>query len=286
MDGVASAHTCDAIHRLPYVWEKYVKVPFFFQLDLPRTFEGGAPNYFKNEVFRFKEALEQFLGSEIPEEKLVDSIRIYNETRSILKRIYELRKKDNPPISGSDAVKIVKAAMTLERETLNELLDKLYDELLGGSIGLKEGPRILVTGSIMADGDNKVMELIEHLGGLIVADDLCTGSRYFWDLVDETKDPIDAISERYLHKVPCSRMKSVKRRLDYVLDLIDEFRVDGVVYHTLKFCETFQYDYPIFKKELEKKGIPLLHIKTEYTESDVGQLGTRIEAFLGVIGGN
>ncbi|NVM04191.1 MAG: 2-hydroxyacyl-CoA dehydratase, partial [Candidatus Helarchaeota archaeon] len=148
LDGVASTHTCDAIHRLPYVWEKYVKKPFFFQLDLPRVFEGGALNYFKKEVIRFKGALEQFSGNKITDDKLTNSIKIYNKTRSLLKRIYELRKADEPSISGTDSVKIVQAAMTLEREPYNELLIELKDKLEKNSHGLKKGPRILFTGSI------------------------------------------------------------------------------------------------------------------------------------------
>ena len=287
LDGVVSAHTCDAIRRLPDVWEIYAKTPsFFFQLDLPKNYASeNAYGYFKKELLRFKEALEDFSGNKITSENLLNSIEIYNQTRLMLKKIYELRKSANPPISGSDMIKIVQAGMMVDRETYNELLGDLYTELKERTADSNGSPRILITGSIVADGDYKVIELAESLGGLVVCDDLCTGTRYFWDAVyvKNSNDPIDAICRRYLSQVPCSRMNPAKPRLDHVLDLAKEFRVDGVVYYTLKFCDNFQWDLPIFKKELEERKIPVLSIESEYTESDSGQLRTRIEAFLEMV---
>ena len=278
-------YTCDAIRRLPDLWKTYAKTPtFFFNFDLPKPYlTENAYNYFKKELLRFKDALEQISGEEITLERLAESIETHNQTRTLLKELYELRKAPNPPISGAETLEIVKASMTLDKKTYNKKLAELCDELKQKAGRSKEGARILVSGSIVADGDDKIVGLIEEHGGSVVCDDLCTGSRYFWDTVNGSDDPIDALCERYLRKVPCSRMKPSGKRLDHVLDLAREYKVSGVVYFLLKFCETFQYDFPIFKKELEKEGIPVLRVETEYTEADAGQLRTRIEAFIEMI---
>jgi len=285
LDGVVSSHSCDAIRRLPDLWKKYAGgPPFFFEFDLPKTYTtDNAYNYFRKDLIRFKGALEKISGEEITDEKLADSIETYNRTRILLRRLYGLRRSLNPPISGVEALEVVKASMILERKTYNKKLSELCDELSIKRVEPDGNVRILVSGGIVADGDNKVMGLIESHGGTVVTDDLCTGSRYFWNAIGDSEDPIDAICDRYLRNVPCPRMKPSEKRLEHVIDLIKEYQVDGVVYNLLKFCETFQYDYPIFKNELENMGIPILRLESDYTDTDVGQLRTRIEAFTEMI---
>ncbi|MDY6931881.1 MAG: 2-hydroxyacyl-CoA dehydratase family protein [Halobacteriota archaeon] len=285
LDGVVSSHTCDGIRRLPDLWKRYAGgPPFFYQFDLPKTYTtDNAFKYFKKDLIRFKAALEGISEEKITEEKLAKSIEKYNRTRILLKRFYSLRKGPNPPISGVEALEVVKASMVVEKESFNKKLSELCDELAIERAEPDGDVRILVSGSILADGDDKVVGLIESSGGRVVTDDLCTGSRYFWDMIEDSEDPMDAICDRYLRKVPCSRMKPSENRLKHVIDLASEYQVDGVVYNLLKFCETFQYDYPIFKNEIEKMGIPILRLESDYTDTDVGQLRTRIEAFTEMI---
>ena len=128
--------------------------------------------------------------------------------------------------------------------------------------------------------------MVEKSGGIMVFEDTCTENRYAYDLIDEELDnPIDAIAEFHFNKVQCPRMREInsRTRLNYVLKAIKDYKIDGVIYHSLKFCDNFKYDYPIFKEELNKIDIPVLNIETEYGV-DLGQLRTRIEAFMELIG--
>jgi benzoyl-CoA reductase subunit C len=136
----------------------------------------------------------------------------------------------------------------------------------------------MITGSIMeASG---IADLIEEAGGEVACDDLCTGSRYFWDCVEQEDDPFLALSRHYLSRIPCARMMDSDRRLDHVMSLAADFDVHGAICYTLKFCDTFLYDIPLLKERLDARNIPSLILDSDYTPGTMGRLKTRIEAFL------
>lgn len=137
---------------------------------------------------------------------------------------------------------------------------------------------MLISGSLMENP--LIVELIEQCGARVVGDDLCTGTRQFWELVEPDSDPLTALSRYYLGRTPCPRMKDAQRRFDHVFRLIDEFRADGVIFYTLKFCDPFLYDIPVLKSQLGARGIPSLLLESDYTPGTLGRVKTRIQAFI------
>ncbi|MDD1675571.1 MAG: 2-hydroxyacyl-CoA dehydratase family protein, partial [Methanomicrobiales archaeon] len=134
-------------------------------------------------------------------------------------------------------------------------------------------------GCPMAAGNTKVMDIIEGKGGVVVAEESCTGTRSFWDLVDERKDPWIALAERYL-AIPCACMTPNESRIARIVDLASRYRVDGVVYYTLQFCHPYSIERFRVRQALKKEKIPMLSIETDYGDADREQIGVRIEAFL------
>ncbi|MBI2875262.1 MAG: 2-hydroxyacyl-CoA dehydratase, partial [Candidatus Tectomicrobia bacterium] len=128
--------------------------------------------------------------------------------------------------------------------------------------------------------DPLYLELIEAQGAVVVADELCTGSRYASPQLDLQGEPLEALSRGYLESVPCSRMMDRKRRFEAILRMVEECQVDGVIYSVLKFCQTYQYDFPHLESCLKERGIPLLKLEREYTLSGAGQMSSRVQAFL------
>ncbi|MFH1626212.1 MAG: 2-hydroxyacyl-CoA dehydratase family protein, partial [Pseudomonadota bacterium] len=120
----------------------------------------------------------------------------------------------------------------------------------------------------------------EDSGARVVAEDLCTGIRSLEGMVQEEGDPVEAIARRYLNRPPCSRMKGVERRYQAIKQIIEEYRIHGVVYHTIKFCDPELMTYPLLRKELEKQNIPVLHLEGDCTMGSYGQIKTRVEAFI------
>jgi len=278
MEGIALVNSCDGLRRLYDAWKLYTKTPHVYLIDLPRVWTGVALGYFRETLIRFKGELEEGFGVSIPQESMGEAISISNRGRRLFKELYDLRKTHKLTISGSQVMDLVKGDMVLPKEEYMGLLQKLVGELKDGAVPRTNLPRVMITGSLLED--TRIADLVEEAGGEVACDDLCTGSRYFWDCIEQDDDPILALSRHYLSKIPCARMMDSNRRLDHVMDLVVDFEVHGVICYTLKFCDTFLYDIPLLKKRLDAQNIPSLFLDSDYTPGTMGRLKTRIEAFL------
>jgi len=171
----------------------------------------------------------------------------------------------------------------MPKEEYNRLLSQFMDEVDHRSDVPREGVRLLVTGSVM--DNTELVRLIESVGGNVVADDWCTGSRYFWNQIDLNGDPLKAIARCYLDKVPSSFMYQHEQRFRYVAELAKRFEVEGVIMFVMKYCDTHMFDAPFLRDELKAMGLPVLYLEWEHSMSGFAGLKTRIEAFIEMVGG-
>ena len=277
IDIIVAENTCDSKKKMYELLEDYVST---YVIDLPqRPDSSDALNYFLRELDKFKGAMEQFTGNKVTVEQLKKEITSLNETRQLLHRLYDLRKMDPPSINGVDVLKVMQKQYFLSPDQLKKTLRMLIREVEQVKVDWVHKPRIMISGCPMPGGNTKVPEIIESRGGVIVAEESCTGTRSFWDLVDENKDPMLALAERYI-KIPCSCMSPNNRRIDNILELAREFKVDGVVYYTLQFCHGYNIEKYEVQQALKKKGIPVLAIENDYSDSDIEQIGLRVDAFM------
>ncbi len=283
LDGILSSHTCDAMVKLFDTWRTFIGAPFAFLLDMPHVVNRFAYDYHLEEVKRLVRDVEAFAGVTITPEALSQSIRVYNENRRLLRELYELRKADSPPLIGSKVHDVVRAGMILPKEQHNLLLQELLAELASQPAPKAQGPRLMISGSCI---DTPIFpKIVEEAGGQLVVDDLCFGSRYFWDLVGEDGDPLEALSRRYMDKTHCACIPLPRdSRYDFMRQLIVDYRVQGVIFYGQKFCDPFAYDFPDHKPRLEKDGIPVLTLEVEHASVGAGQLKTRVQAFVEMIG--
>ncbi|MDD1678875.1 MAG: 2-hydroxyacyl-CoA dehydratase family protein [Methanomicrobiales archaeon] len=277
VDAVVAEATCDAKKKtyelLPRYQETYV-------LDLPQKPESPqARAYFLSELRKFGKYMQELTGNPISTTALEKEIRAENETRRLLHRLFALRKRDPPPIQGSDVLRIMQRQFFLAPDQFREGVTRLCDELEHTAPGPQKAPRILVAGCPMPAGNTKIPDIIEQKGGVVVAEESCTGTRSFWDLVDEKKDPWVALAERYL-KIPCACMTPNDQRIARIAELVEAYRVEGVVYYTLQFCHAYNIERTRVQQALKERNIPLLSIESDYGEADVAQIGVRVEAFL------
>lgn len=282
LDGIVSSNSCDQIRRLYDNLRFKAPFPYQYFLNIPACVNDITLDWFEHELSKFKGHLESNFGIKITNEKLKQTIKIYNESRTLLKDLYMLRKRDNPPISGTDVFNILLTGVTIPKEEFNQMLKKLLNELKEKEGISDYNRRIMVVGSLL--DDPKFINIIEDLGGLVVTDSLCHGSRYFWDLVEENNEPIKALAKRYLTKVSCPRMTDGNAsRLNFILDLIKDFHIDGVILQRMKFCPFWWGEIFMLRRELKERDIPCLELEKEYILSGVGALRTRIQAFMEVI---
>lgn len=242
----------------------------------------------KDEIAEFAKKVEEFTGNSITPEKLGEAIRIINNKRKAMARVYSARKSECLPISGRDVLLMTQISFFDDpvrcAEMCNRLADELEQRIKDGVSVVPEGTkRILVTGTPMAVPNWKLHNIIETSGAAVVCEEMCTGTRYFENLVDETKTTLDdqfmALSERYM-KTNCACFTPNNGRIDDLLRMVKEYKVDGVIDCSLKFCCLYDTEKYSVARALKEAGVPVLGLETDYTDTDAEQLRTRIGAFI------
>ena len=288
LDGFVSLFICDAMRRLADVWKNYHTVPLLYVLDLPHKANTESNEFYRGEIANMKRVVEEATGKEITSADLKTAIASYNVTRRLLKRIQELRKDDDPPITGVEMQEVVNAATALPRDDYNFLLERLLKELeekRSSDSPSKKKVRLMLSGSIL--NNVEFIRGIEEMGGIVVIDALCTGARYWWGAVDETKEPLEALSSYYLNKFGCARMYPAESlRYDQISLLANEYRVAGVISEVIRYCAMNINDQVRLRERLsEELNIPMLMLDMEYGTGATGQIKTRVQAFIEMIGG-
>jgi benzoyl-CoA reductase/2-hydroxyglutaryl-CoA dehydratase subunit BcrC/BadD/HgdB len=256
-------------------------------MSLPKKTTDVQVEWWREELVILKEALEKHLNITITDDNLREAIKTHNETRRLLRQLYELRKKDNPPITGAETLAVVVASTAMPRAEFNRMLKSLLDELKGAE-GIKDHKyRLMLVSSIL--DDPKFVKVVEDLGGLVVTDSMCFGSRAFWaDVDEEVKDPLDALARYYIQVKPaCPRMfGGFPERSKFVTDMVREFRVDGIIGLRMVFCDLWAGELFMQEKDWRQANVPVLHMDREYLMAGiVGQTRTRVQAFMESIGG-
>jgi len=280
LDGVVGGSTCDGARRLFDLWRNYIGTPFYHVLTVPRKYTEKAHALYLHEVEEFKEHLEEFLGFKIADEVLRASIELYNESRSLLRELYELRKQDKPPITGAETLEVLNASFRLPKEIFNQWLKDLLDEISTSRITHSGRARLMLVGSVLHNPE--FINAIEEQGGLVVTDELCTSTRYWGDpvILNDGEPPTQALARRYLNNFPCARMFPSDERFNRIIDFALNYKVDGVVSQIVRYCVPYCHDLPLLTRRLQEHDIPTLALDVEYGTSGSGQIQTRVQAFL------
>ncbi len=260
-------------------------------MEVPNKKTARSRALWRGEVEEFKGVIEKLTGNKITAEKLAKATKAVNDRRRALQRLSNARKSDPVPVSGKDALLVTQVSFYDDVARCAQQVNALCDEVeqrvaKGEGVFPKGAPRILISGSPMAIPNWKLHHLLESAGAAVVCEESCTGTRAFSDLTAETEGTLekqmDAIADRYM-QIHCACFTPNEERLDDIVRLAREYKVDGVVHYNLQFCHTYANEAVKVEKTLEKAGIPLLRIETDYSNEDAGQLRTRIDAFLEMI---
>ena len=257
-------------------------------MDVPQMKRPKDILKWKEEIAEFAGKVEEITGNRLTVEKLKEAIRIVNEKRKAMKRVYEARKAAKVPISGRDTLLMTQISFFDDPERCTQMCNRLAAELEervrdGVSVVPEGTKRILVTGTPLAVPNWKLHNIIETSGAVVVCEEMCTGTRYFENLVDDSGDTLDelymALSERYM-KNNCACFTPNPGRIEDIIGLAKEYRADGVIDCSLKFCGLYDIEKKTVAEALKAEGIPILSLETDYEDSDAGQLRTRVEAFV------
>ncbi|MFC1533948.1 2-hydroxyacyl-CoA dehydratase subunit D, partial [Thermodesulfobacteriota bacterium] len=278
LDGTVIADIDQDLVRLADVWASVERIPFFLMINFPQMNSELAYQFLSKEMKKFIEALEDFSGTKVTDDSLRHAVETYNEMRTLLAKVYELRKKETPPLSGAEVLGITTTARVMPADRFNQALKELLPWLENRKTALSHfNPRVLVSSDML--DDPAYLFLIEGEGCLIAMDDLDNGSRYFMRLVDPSSpDILYSIAKRYISRHSFPRMGYWREQSQQVIDWVKEYNIDGVVELALTSCWPRMWRTQFFKKHINDAGIPHIMIEKEYHFAGAGQMRTRIGA--------
>jgi benzoyl-CoA reductase/2-hydroxyglutaryl-CoA dehydratase subunit BcrC/BadD/HgdB len=285
-DLIVGENTCDGKKK---AYESYAKlVDNLYVMDLPQVKSQEGRALLKAEYIRFIQKLEEISGNKITVDTLKKGIQIVNEKRKAMHRLAKLRAANPIPISGLDSLLANQVFFYDDpirfTTSVNVICDELEDRIKN-KIGVfsKNTPRIIISGCPMALPNWKIPQIIETSGAVIVGEETCTGERGTQNLVNSelntVDDLIEEIVDRYF-KIDCAIFTPNKSRVNHIKEMLEKYNADAVIHYGLQFCQPYAHEAISLDKELEKDGIPVLSIETDYSQEDIGQLTTRIEAFI------
>ncbi|HZH92810.1 MAG TPA: double-cubane-cluster-containing anaerobic reductase [Tissierellaceae bacterium] len=283
-DVLLAETTCDGKKKM---YELMGEIKPMHIMNLPQTAnDEDSLEFWEKEMVKFKNFLENQFSLEITDEKLSDAIKLMNRERKALRELHSLNSHKPAPLSGMDMMLAQwLKGFNVDKEAGISIIEKLIQETKDNvSKGLfafdESAPRILLTGTPIGVGSEKVLRALEEAGASVVALENCTGYKGLDVLVDESKDPITALAEKYL-STPCSCMTDNNGRLDLIGRLCEEYKVDGVVDLTWQACHTYNIEsYTVKKYVQEQLKLPFMQVETDYSDSDTGQVKVRAEAFV------
>ena len=281
LDGLVFFNSCDHIRRVYDHWIRRVKTPFVKILGLPRQDQPAQVKWFREELAILRQGMQEHFQVEITDDGLREAIALHNTLRRRQRELYMLRKQDNPPITGAEMLTVTVAGTAMPPVRYGRLLGELLEDLGKRAGHSGHRARLMLIGGEMDNPD--YIEVIEGQGGLVVTDSLCFGSRLIWEDVDEgAKDPLTALAQYYVADRPsCPRVYTrFGARMDYARKMIQDFKVDGVVFVRLTMCELWGFEQYTASHDSQGWGVPVLFMDRDYAQTSIGQLRTRVQAFL------
>jgi benzoyl-CoA reductase/2-hydroxyglutaryl-CoA dehydratase subunit BcrC/BadD/HgdB len=285
-DVIIGENTCDGKKKGYEIFKDLV--PRLYVMDLPQTKSAEGRALLEAEFARFATYLQEFTGRMLTADALRKGIATVNAKRGAMHRLARLRAANPAPVSGLDALLMNQVYFYDDPVRFTGSVNAMCEEIegritRGEGVVPKATPRIVISGCPMAVPNWKLPAIVERAGAVIVGEESCVGERGTQFLTNDTggtvDELIDAIVDRYF-KIDCAVFTPNTSRIDHVRRMTKDLQADGVIHYGLQFCSPYQIEAGPVERQLEKEGIPTLRIDTDYGQEDVGQIQTRVEAFV------
>ncbi len=282
-DGLLFSSICDSARNLCFVVKRNFPDLYTDFLHLPHNPNSGASiDFLVTEYERLKQKLEEIGGQTITDSSLNYSIRLYNNNRELMRRLYDERTRNPHLIRTSDLYTLIRAGNFLPVAEHTALLEHTLKELPFRTGKRRDSIRIVIEGSFCEQPPLDLIRIIEEAGCYVVDDDFTLGPRWFVEDVPLNDDPLRSLAESYANRSVYSSVRHDFRKPRHK-ELVQKVRhrnADAVLLLLAKFCEPAYFDYVLFKQELEKEGIPHLLMEFEEKMFTFERLRTEVETFV------
>jgi benzoyl-CoA reductase/2-hydroxyglutaryl-CoA dehydratase subunit BcrC/BadD/HgdB len=282
LDGAVISVTNEGTRRLVDNWRVYAPRPYMDSIFLPLKRTEEACALYLADLEDWRKRLSEVRGAYIVERDLKRAIEIYNRGRKLMQKLYSLRKRERPPVTGAETLEIMKTATRMPRERFNDLLETLLAEIESTGREVRKSKRLMVIGSELQN--STWIEAVEELDAVVVTDELCTGTRYWFGKVDTGAPPMEALARYYLFaRPPSARVWPAGERFKHIFAMARQYKVDGVISQVQRFDAEYAHDRMFLKKAMDDRDIPILELEVEYGDGGSRQLTTRFRAFFDML---
>lgn len=283
MDGMLFNDICLQGRELPFLMGRNAPPSFLHVVYLPGPIVGQVyKDFLMESLVKLKKALEEFCQRQITNEGLSRSIALYNKSRHLLRRLYELRRQNPGLMRAKEMVAILQAGTIMPKEEHNSLLEQLLQAFPKRTAPANSRPKVLPVGCLCQAPRFDFLDVIEEVGAVVVDDDLYMGSRSIIHDVAPGGDPIEALAMRYLQRVPPCPTKVDWETIwgDYIVERVRQVGAQGVITMLVKFCPPHLCYYPDQKRALAVASIPEVLMEVEHEVVSLEPLKTRLQAFV------
>ncbi|MGD8889894.1 MAG: 2-hydroxyacyl-CoA dehydratase family protein [Desulfobacterales bacterium] len=304
LDGVLVCNTCDILSRCGYYWRMLAPrekstvlgvetTPYVLYINHPEKISGrGVHDYLKAEYRICKQQLEREQRCIITDEKLSETIEVYNEHYDLMEQLHAFRRKNTAVVSGSEAFEVEFSSLLMPKDEHNRLMKSYLDELSQRQPPSDEPVRLYLSGGGVDQFTYQIYSIIEECGGQVVAEDIGAGKSYFHRKIDTDKPPLDAIVDHRLD-VHCPHTMSADyyphkndERFGFIQKTLEGHKLDGAVFFVPLYCECRNTEYPRLKENFKDiYNVPTLYLDSDYTQGGLDETSAKIEAFVEMIRG-
>lgn len=258
----------------------------------PLKRDDADTEIFLKELYRLIPLLENVTGKQVTAKSLAEGINMVGNAQYEMSEFLKYRRHDLSLMSGTQVMAVMNAYSYMPVNLWAEQMHRLNEEMKlrlsqGRFVSRKNQPRVLVTGSPIAFPNIKVPLLIEEMGGVLAADETCMGERGLYDPVSVIDASFDgmmrSLASRYTKPCTCPVFVDNSQRIYRIKQMIKDNKIQGVIYHVLRGCLVYDYEYQLMEEAMGKMDIPIIRVESDYNEEDVEQLRIRIEAFIELI---
>lgn len=284
LDGIVTSNGCNTAPGIYTNWDGIARErglkQFFFELAAPTMLNAASERYFGGQMEDLRDALQAYTGKEITDDRIRESIKTYNNARALVHELYELRKSENPVLTGAEALKATLMATQMPIEEYTEYLKGFLADCKSRTETLDHPLRVMLVGSALDDPE--YVQAIESEGLLVVADLNSFGTRFLRDplVCGDDEDVFDALGRHYLNRSSCPRFQDGSDTIhEYILNAAKEYKVDGIIIERLKYCTKWEGEATVLQELFNAHDIPCLQLDRDEKMSAVGQFSIRVEAF-------
>ena len=275
VDGVMVSTVCDTNRHMLDIWVHQRAFPNLWLVRAPAKDDEGAVTYFTNELRRLAAELGAVSGTPVSDDRLRESIALFNENRALFRRFYDARPTAG--VSAEDAVYVFASALTAPVEEHNALLRELLASLPPGTP--RSDPKLMLSGLNIPMAVD-VIRMAEKYGAAVVTDDFTHNARYGSTEVPAAGDPFRALARGYLRRVPAPGMYAFEDRAVGIRDAMDRAGAQGLIYLIQLYCDAYAFEYAIQKERFDRWKLPHLRLEAEATPGSIEQLNVRVQSFV------